>query len=128
MVIEEFVRKREGTERWFFRQVPDGPAFWVNHEQQKAVNRYPYLKELKKEIDDAKKNFANNLEDAKRYLKSEWGLIKALFRKHPEATARKMILDEARNFVEFFLKLKGEAQMAGLSVFLFLVENLPHRK
>jgi len=116
MVIEEFVRKREGTERWFFRQVPDGPAFWVNHEQQKAVNRYPYLKELKKEIDDAKKNFANNLEDAKRYLKSEWSLIKALFRKHPEATARKMILDEARNFVEFFLKLKGEANMTGSNV------------
>ena len=115
-MIEEFVRKREGTERWFFRQVPDGPAFWVNHEQQKAVNRYPYLKELKKEIDDFKKNLVHNLEDAKRYLKSEWSLIKALFRKHPEPTARKMILDEARNFVEFFLKLKGENFGAGSAV------------
>ena len=121
MVIEEFVRSREAVERWFFRQVPDGPAFWVNHEQQKAVNRYPYAKELQKIIEETRNSFRNHLEDSKKHLKLEWNLIKTLFRKHPEPVARKMVLDEAKNFVEFFLKLKGESQKNGSSVILKLL-------
>ncbi len=116
MIIEEFVRSREAIERWFFRQVPDGPAFWVNHEQQKAVNRYPYVKELQQIIEEARSNFQNHLEDAKKHLKTEWNLIKTLFRKHPEPMARKILAEEAKSFVEFFLKLRSESQKSGSSV------------
>lgn len=124
MVIEEFVRSREAVERWFFRQVPDGPAFWVNHEQQKAVNRYPYAKELQKIIEEARNSLKNNLEDSKKHLKTEWNLVRTLFRKHPETVARKIVLDEAKNFVEFFLKIKGDAQKNGSSVSLNEVNSI----
>lgn len=108
MAIEDFVRSREAVERWFFRQAPDGPAFWVNHEQQKAVNRYPYLKDLKIVIDDARYNSKLDAEEALKHMKKEFNLIKLLFRKYPEEMARKIVLEEARNYVEYYLKAKGD--------------------
>lgn len=122
MVIEDFVKGREPVERWFYRQATDGPSFWVNHEQQKAVNRYPYLKELKALIDEVRKNTKNQNEDAKKHMKTEFNLIKMLFRKHPEDVARKMLSDEAKNYVEFFLKNKsdgGASSPSSVTLFIY---------
>lgn len=116
MTIEDFVRNKEGLERWYFRQAQEGQSFWVNHEQQKAVNRYPYLNDLKKIIDEVRANLKLQSLEAQKHLKSDFNLFKMLFRKYPEEAAKKMLQDEARNYLEFFLKMKGDGQINNLNV------------
>mgnify|MGYP000908330387 FL=1 len=99
MVIEEFVRLKENDEKWFFKYVRSGECFWVNHEQKKAVKEYPYLAELKKAIKEAKDQ--QKIEEIKKHKKDN-SLIKTIFRKYTEETAMKILMQEAKNFIEFF--------------------------
>mgnify|MGYP000858907688 FL=1 len=107
--IEDFIRSREKDEKWFFRQTADGQSFWVNHEHKTAVKEYPHLDELKKYIEEARKRFKK--EQISKY-KKDGTLIKTLFRKYTEETAMRILMQEAKNFVEFYVAnkdaLKGE--------------------
>lgn len=101
MVIEEFVRAREKDEKWTFRYIGDGECFWINHEQKKAVKDYPHIRELKKAILDFKEKYKNNVL-AKQ--KKEHSLIKMIFTKLTEEMAMKILMQEAKNFVEYFFQ------------------------
>lgn len=107
MVIEDFVREKDKDERWFFRQTVDGQSFWVNHERKKAVKEYPHLDELKKCVEEARKRIKN---DNMSKFKKDGTLIKTLFRKYTEETALRILMQEAKHFVEYFLSHKEVLQ------------------
>jgi hypothetical protein len=120
--IEEFVKERERDEKWFFRQAADGNAFWINHERKKAVKEYPYLKEIKSFI-DSKKEALKAQRD--HYLKQNHTLIKLLFRKKTEEEALKILMEEAKNFVDFYLANRNEVyQAAGIESKTYSLVNL----
>ena len=87
-------------EKWFFRQTVDGQSFWVNHERKKAVKEYPHIDELKKYIEEARKKTKN---DKLSKYKKDGTLIKTLFRKYTEDTAMRILMQEAKHFVEHYL-------------------------
>lgn len=97
------MRSREQDEKWFFRYVGSGECFWVNHEHKKAVKEYPHLEDLMREIKSFKQRYQT--EELKKHKKDN-SLIKAIFRKHTEETALKLLTQEAQNFVEFYLANK----------------------
>lgn len=56
-VIEEFVRMKDKTQTWFFRQSKEGHSYWINHMDKKASEKYPFLHELRSEVVNALKKF-----------------------------------------------------------------------
>ena len=56
------------------------------------------MKELKKAIEDYKQNFNLNIDKSKKTN----SLIRTLFRKENEVVALNILLNEAKDFVEFY--------------------------
>lgn len=117
MYIEEFVKERERDEKWFYRQASDGSAFWVNHERKKAIQKYPYLDEVKKFVEEKKQIIEL---ESMRFKKTDHKLLKTIFRKKNEGEAMRLLIDEAKSFVEYYITHKEtEFNLSAVLFFYF---------
>lgn len=104
--IHDFLMDNPGQKGWMFRKPHDNDFYWVHHETQRAVRKYPLLEELNQFIMKKLEENKINKEDPENFKNLDW--LGFIMQKQSTEEALKEAKMTARSLVQAYLPVKKE--------------------